>query len=234
MIATDIDFPAGLPCPLRDGYDLNPVQSFMRTPMDSGRARQRRKFTSVPEMVNVSWHFQDNEAAAFEAWFRDAIHDGADWFNIELKTPVGVQPYVARFTEMYKGGRIIGKSSWRFQAALELYERPLMPPGWGLMPEFVIGASIFDVAMNREWPLAYPGAQEPFVMTETGEVLTLESGQPPPAGAVKISELPTAAPLSGAEYIPVLQSGVTKKSKASDISKSDDTNYAFYYGMSKD
>ena len=151
MITTDIDFPVDLPCPLREGYDLNPVQSFSRTTMESGRARQRRKFTSVPEMVNVSWHFKENEAAAFEIWFQEIIHDGTDWFNVELKTPVGEKPYVARFTEMYKGPSLIGQGKWRIQAVLEIWERPLMPPGWGEMSEWLIHADIFDIAMNDRW-----------------------------------------------------------------------------------
>ncbi|AVL70870.1 hypothetical protein CEQ07_05230 [Oligella urethralis] len=153
MIYTDIDYPDGLPCAQRDGYSLRHVSPFTRTTMESGRARQRRKFSSVPTMVDVTWVFKnDSQAAAFEAWFRDAINDGADWFNMPLKTPVGMQDYVCRFAEMYTGPDLIGISSWRISAKLEIWERPLMPQGWGLLPEFALGASIFDIALNREWP----------------------------------------------------------------------------------
>lgn len=152
MIQTDIDFPHLLPCFLREGYDINHVQPFMRTTMESGRARQRRKFTSVPSMINVSLLCTDEQAQSFEAWFRDAIHDGADWFNALIKTPMGLQRYACRFTDMYSGPRLTGKSLWRFSATLEAWDRPLLPPGWGLVPDIVAGRSIFDIAMNREWP----------------------------------------------------------------------------------
>lgn len=154
MIQTDIDFPEGLPCALREGYDLNHVQPFRRTSMQSGRARQRRLFTSVPTMANVSWLFNDSQAAMFELWFQQTIHDGADWFNCELRSPIGTGPYVCRFTEMYRGPQLVGKGLWRFVATLEIWERPLLPPDWGLLPDYLAGADIFDRAMNREWPLA--------------------------------------------------------------------------------
>ena len=153
MIYTDISYPDGLPCAQREGYSLRHVSPFVRTTMESGRARQRRRFSSVPTIANVSWIFEvDTHAATFEAWFRDAINDGVEWFNMPLKTPMGLKDYVCRFADMYTGPDLIGISSWRISAQLEVWERPLMPEGWGLLPEFALGASIFDVALNREWP----------------------------------------------------------------------------------
>lgn len=153
MIETDIDYPAGLPNPLRDGHSLKAVQPFLRTSMASGRARQRRAFTSVPTMGNFNFLFEtDNLAAAFEAWFRDSLNDGAEWFNIERKTPLGLIRLVCRFTAMYSGPTLVGRSMWQYSCPLEVWERPLLPEGWGEHPEFVIDADIFDIAMNREWP----------------------------------------------------------------------------------
>lgn len=154
MISTDIDYPEGLPNPLREGHDSNAVQPFGRTPMASGRARQRRKFTSVPTVDSFGWLFTDPQAAAFEAWFRDDVHDGADWFNIRRKTPLGMQSLVCRFTGMYRGPSLVGRSLWRYTAELEVWERPIMPEPWGQFPDFIIHMSIFDQAMNREWPEA--------------------------------------------------------------------------------
>jgi hypothetical protein len=103
----------------------------------------------------VNWIFRsDNQAALFEAWFRDAIQDGAEWFNSPLKTPIGEGQYVCRFVSMYTGPDPIGMRAWRVSATLEIWERPLMPVGWGEFPEFVLGASIIDIALNREWPEA--------------------------------------------------------------------------------
>lgn len=154
-ITTDINYPDGLPWPVREGYDIKSVQPFVRTKLDSGRARQRRKFSSVPSTFNVTWIFNaDTQVAAFEAWFRDAVQDGPAWFNAPLKTPIGEKMYVCRFTQMYDGPTLVGLCAWRVSAVLELWERALMPPGWGLLPDYLVHADIFDIAMNREWPEA--------------------------------------------------------------------------------
>lgn len=152
MIQTAIDFPSDLPCAVREGYDLNHVQPFTRTTMVTGRARQRRSFSSVPTVANVNWVFNAAQAAAFEAWFRDVLNDGAEWFNMRLRTPLGMEPYVCRFVEMYKGPELTGARHWKVRSELEVWERPLMPHGWGEMTDFIVGADIIDLAANREWP----------------------------------------------------------------------------------
>src|SRR5690625_3653492 len=155
MIETDIDFPHSLPVPLREGYDIQHVRPYVRTGMESGRARQRRRFTSVPSMVSVSWLFTESQAMAFESWFRDSINDGVDWFNCTIRTPLGLKPYVCRFgDEMYSGPTLTGRNLWRVRAPLEIYERPLLPRGWGVFPDIVAGMDILDIALNREWPEA--------------------------------------------------------------------------------
>lgn len=153
MIQTDINYPEGLPWPTREGYGIRHAQPFRRTEMASGRSRQRRRFSSVPSTVNVNWMFSsNNEAMAFEAWFRDALNDGSEWFNSPLKTPVGEKLYVCRFISMYTGPDPVGICAWRVGATLEIWERPLMPHGWGHFPELVAGSDIIDLAANREWP----------------------------------------------------------------------------------
>lgn len=153
MISTDIDFPAELPLPLREGYGFKHAETFKRTEMQSGRPRYRR-IPSGPSIVPVYWMFRQNQAAAFEAWYRDSINDGAAWFNFKLLTPIGMLTAVCHFKQMYEGPELVGLSSWRISAELEVWSRPLLPPGWGNFPEFVTGASIFDIAMNQKWPRA--------------------------------------------------------------------------------
>lgn len=148
-----IDFPAGLPKPLRNGYGMNHVSPMMRSELQSGRARQRRRYTSVPTIVSVSWILTQPQAAVFESWFRYDIVDGSEWFNATLRTPVGFEPYECRFAEMYSGPDLIGKTLWRFTAELEIRERQTVAEGWtAVAPDYVLNADIFDYAMNQEWP----------------------------------------------------------------------------------
>lgn len=155
-----IDFPADLPRPSVEGHGIQHTSPFVRTEMVSGRARQRRAFASGPSMVpSMSWVFTSVEAQLFEAWFRDQINDGVDWFNCKLRTPLdqgaadGVGDYEVRFTQMYSVQQY-GPLCWKISAAVEINSRPVIAPGWSEFPDFILGGSIIDQAINREWPEA--------------------------------------------------------------------------------
>lgn len=151
----DLDFPANLPCFLREGYSLNHVQPFARTEMATGRARQRRTFQSVPSEITASLLLTDLEAQLFEAWFAYDAVDGTKWFNARVKTPQGLKPYACRFMDMYSGPQLTGNNQWRVECRLEIFERPLTPPEWyEFGREFILHADIIDKAINREWPEA--------------------------------------------------------------------------------
>jgi hypothetical protein len=153
MTAT-IDYPLGLPKPLRSGYDINHVSPLMRTELDTGRARQRRRYTSVPSIASVNWIMTAPQGQMFEAWFRWTLVDGTEWFNAELRTPLGLQPYECRFVNMYSGPELVGINLWRFTAELEIRERQTLPDGIiDVVPSFVLYSDVFDLAMNEEWPV---------------------------------------------------------------------------------
>ncbi len=144
-----------LPLPLQDGYGFKPVSPMQRTDLISGRARQRRKYTSTPTNASVKWIFKtDPQAQVFEAWFRDALDDGVSWFMMKLQTPVGVKFYRCRFTDIYEGPALVGGKYWQYSASVELWERPLPPVGWGHYPGLLAGSSMIDIAINQEWPKA--------------------------------------------------------------------------------
>lgn len=146
-------YPAGLPCALHQEYGLNHVSPLMRSELESGRARQRRRFTSVPSMANVSWIMTQAQAVLFEGWFKWTINDGADWFDMPLSSPMGVKDYECRFAGMYSGPRLTGRGMWTFSATLEVRERPVIAEDWiEIAPDYILFMDIFDLAMNREWP----------------------------------------------------------------------------------
>ena len=148
----EINYPAGLPFPLRQGYGMNHVSPLMRTDLETGRARQRRRYTSVPTIVDVSWLMDKAQAQAFESWFRYGLIDGTEWFNAKLRTPMGFEDNYCRFAEMYSGPELVGIEMWRFQAKLEIKDRQTLIGDWSILPTFIEGMDIFDLAMNREWP----------------------------------------------------------------------------------
>lgn len=171
-------FPPQLPLALQAVYALQHQSPFIRTEMQSGRARQRRAFTSVPSSVSVSWIFTtDADCRLFEGWFRDDLgaKDGENWFDMPLQTPLGTFDYVCRFADMYDGPVLVGGDMWQISAKLEIRERPIVAPDWAtILPGYLLLADIFDLAMNREWPMY----TLPLLEIEGGDLLTTESGVP--------------------------------------------------------
>lgn len=151
---TSINYPADLPAPLWASNQYAVVSPNQRTNMDSGRARQRRKFTSVPVMRSASWIFTSGEARLFELFYKDTLKDGTEWFNIYMRHPMGFVLMVCRVVNVYSGPTAFGARHWSYSATLEVWERPLLPDEWSLLPSFVARPDIFDAAMNREWPEA--------------------------------------------------------------------------------
>lgn len=150
-----IQYPEGLPRPLREDYGFTPTSGLIRTQMQSGRSRQRRQFASVPTSTPVSWLFDATQAQLFESWYEEVLQGGSQWFEMEFKTPQGIMPYRARFVEGYTGPTMVTVSHWRFRAVLELFERPILKGGWAVyLPKFILSMAVFDQAMNREWPVS--------------------------------------------------------------------------------
>ena len=152
-------FPSQLPRPLQSGYGFQHVSPFIGTEMQSGRTRNRRTFTNVPSSASVTWFFTSpGECALFEGWFRDTggAGDGANWFDMELQTPLGDEDiYQCQFAAMYQGPTLVAYSKWQVTATLKVRERPLIAEDWAIiMPDYILMADIFDYAINREWPSA--------------------------------------------------------------------------------
>lgn len=165
-----IEYPRGLPFPMRDSYAFTPTNNIVRTDMQSGRARQRVEFEDSPDMLNLKWTLTEQESRLFGVWARSVV--GAGWFDMTILTPMGFETVELRFTERVDGPSLIGRFHWVWTAVCELRETPELDEDWVLLPDFVLHPDIFDLAINREWPKY----QSFLLTTTTGEILTTEDG----------------------------------------------------------
>lgn len=148
-----IQYPEGLPLPLREGYGFDPVSPMVSTPLVTGRKIRRRAYQNVPTRTSVTWLLSASETQLFEGWFEHVLVSGTLPFECPLKSPLGLENYQANFDDIYRGPVLVGVDHWRFTAELWLLKRPLIDAEWVLIaPEYVLYSSIFDRAMNQEWP----------------------------------------------------------------------------------
>src|SRR5690606_19476381 len=121
-----IQYPAGLPAMLLDGHSLQTIDPQLRSELESGRARVRRKFTATPTMVEGSLLMKtDSQAALFEAWWEQVLISGTKYFEMPVKTQLGRQHHTVRFVGVYRGPVLVPPGYWRFTFTLELRKRPL-------------------------------------------------------------------------------------------------------------
>lgn len=153
-MTTSITYPDNMLTPIQDGYSVQHASPLLRSQMVSGRARQRRIFTSVPSFVSVNFFFEtQGQIQFFEVFYRYKLKDGAEWFNCNLKTPIGTKNYECRFVDIY-GPLTLEGEYWQTSAQLEIIERETLSADWAEVPELLIGSDIIDLAINREWPSA--------------------------------------------------------------------------------
>lgn len=121
-----ISFPSTLPAPLIDGYGFDPESPLVKTDMDAGPARVRRRFTSRPTQYKAAWIFTQQELATFEAWFDLNAMSGAAWFSTPAWNGKGQVTVTARIPS---GTFAVTKRPglmWGVSASLEIRDRPIM------------------------------------------------------------------------------------------------------------
>jgi hypothetical protein len=122
---TTLSWPATLPPPTVQGYGIRPGEAILRTEMEAGPARQRKRFTQVPSRIAVRWLMKREQFALFEAWYRWRAKEGGAWFEVELLGGLGLQVHEARFTRQFDA-KLIGGLLWEVTSELEIRERPVL------------------------------------------------------------------------------------------------------------
>ena len=126
---SDITWPSTLPLPTVQGYGVQPGEAILRTEMEAGLARQRRRFTDVPTKVSVRWIMRRDQYAIFEGWYRWHAREGASWFAITLLGGLGLLEQEARFTRQISSRLLAGGTLWEITSELEIRERPVLDEG---------------------------------------------------------------------------------------------------------
>lgn len=75
-------WPEGIPFfNLRSGYGAQPGENTLRTPMEFGPAKVRRRTTAAPSVITGSAYMTREQAQRFEQFWRDTLKDGAISFT---------------------------------------------------------------------------------------------------------------------------------------------------------
>lgn len=85
-----------------EGFNRSgPLDNVIRSPMEQGPVKSRRRFTAAPRAISGSTDLiTDAEVATFETWYRDEIGDGAIPFTADH--PITGVSTTFRFTQTYE------------------------------------------------------------------------------------------------------------------------------------
>lgn len=111
-------WPSNLRAPVV-GYGVKPVAAFIRTDMEAGAPRQRKRFTAVPHNLSLSWRFTAAQMADFRTFFNTTINRGTDWFTMTLDAGSGLTSYDVRFVAPYESTLLSGVN-WAVSGQVEV------------------------------------------------------------------------------------------------------------------
>ena len=118
-------WPPQLPKPQLSGYGIAPQAAFVRSDMDAGPARQRRRFTQAPTDIAVELVMDQQQLAIFEAWYEHRIDSGSAWFDAPMLNGQGVTTAQCRFVEPWSA-KPLGGGMHVVSARWETRDRPVM------------------------------------------------------------------------------------------------------------
>ena len=75
---------ASYKCIIPDGYQESPPDNVLRTTMEQGPAKLRRKATSTPRPISFEMICTLNELETFETFFVDTLMDGTLRFSMDV------------------------------------------------------------------------------------------------------------------------------------------------------
>lgn len=115
-------WPSTLPLPKLSGYGLQAGDPTVRTDMESGPARVRRRFTAAPDKLTLSFVLNVAQMVIFRAFWISDFQQGAAWVSMPIKdgSSTGLVSKDCRpTTGSFKAG-LLSPSQWLVEMEVEV------------------------------------------------------------------------------------------------------------------
>lgn len=122
-MAITSQWPDSLPAPRIDGYSRKDTPSFVRTTMDSGASRQRRRFVTTPKTFQQAYRMTQAQLEIFEIWFENQAFGGAAQVLMPVITGAGKSYVQCKFTDTPSIAGVSGSKLWDVTVTLETLVR---------------------------------------------------------------------------------------------------------------
>lgn len=121
-----VRYPKDLKLPHVSTHRLSQNSNLLRTEMGSGRARQRKRFQSVPTTMAATWKLKDEQAVILEGFVKHGTNDAVNWFVMPIRTPQGLIDHDVRFKQSPLESCSFNGGFWSYSANIEIKERQIV------------------------------------------------------------------------------------------------------------
>lgn len=94
--------------------------------MASGRARQRKRFQSVPTTMGATWKLNKYQAQILEGFVTHGVNDAVNWFLMPVRTPQGLIEHEVRFINSPLESCTYNGGFWNYSANIEIKQRQVV------------------------------------------------------------------------------------------------------------
>lgn len=114
-------WPTDFPAPLLTGYEIEAGDNVVRTDMETGPARVRRRSTSTPDNYALAFQLTEAQMNVFRAFWGGEWQHGAAWVAIPLRDGFSsaLTPRECRPTQKWKAA-LVKPQVWRVQIPVEV------------------------------------------------------------------------------------------------------------------
>ena len=121
-----VKYPKDLKLPLVSSHRLSQNSNLLRTDMASGRARQRKRFQSVPTTMGATWKLNKHQAQILEGFVTHGVNDAVNWFLMPVRTPQGLIEHEVRFKQSPLESASFNGGFWNYSANIEIKKRQVV------------------------------------------------------------------------------------------------------------
>ncbi len=121
-----VKYPKDLKLPLVSSHRLSQNSNLLRTDMASGRARQRKRFQSVPTTMGATWKLNKYQAQILEGFVTHGVNDAVNWFLMPIRTPQGLIEHEVRFINSPLESCTYNGGFWNYSANIEIKQRQVV------------------------------------------------------------------------------------------------------------
>lgn len=155
-----------LPAAILNQYYLQQQRNVVRTDMEQGAPRQRRRFEDTFTSAKVKWILTGEQMKLFEGWYKHMAEEGGVWVQMPIKVPKGILPHRVRFATAIKQ-KLLSEDLWEVSSTLDLESEDILSKA---EVSAIISAGVVAP------PVTPPDPAIPALTTESGDRLTTESG----------------------------------------------------------